>query len=916
MTRLRYLGLAVTAVLGAALGSAGCGDNTNECGAGTTNLDGVCTAAGVTCGPGTKADATGACVPDGALVCGAGTSLNGSGQCTIDPTVCQDGTVLVGGECVDPGHVAVTVEESPEPNGMGVAVATGASEASAAPAGSFTVTAIGGAPVVLHGHITPRGPAPAAVDVDTYQVTVGGPTVLQVSVDGIGGLQGGFVVVDGDALGAADPLASYRRVGINLTGSTATRQLVLPTAGTYDFAITDARTLALPGGHAYGDASSEYYVSIAQIALPAAVPVTPSASGTAEIIASGHLGVFSAPFGSGLDEVTVSTNDPDLAPALELFSGALTYRTSAAGSLLAVGFTQGELATIVVDPERDFAPDPATLTLAITAGQATALSTSGATVTAPIGANTPPTGATGFAGMTVFTYEVAAAGDVLALHLALGRASEGLVVDQNLAVLTRLTKFDGRTFTAFDGYLLHAHPGTYYVLLDVPGAVVGRDTLTATSSLAILAPTTLVTGTASADTATGGFDSALFTYAVESAAHPWIALAATTSGGGAGAITARAYDTTKTFGRLSPVHTSGGTVTLPNAEPVFVRTPSAQPGPGRITLDDAGAWLVTVGPATATAGTKVSVTVSDRAGVTLVPPDLAGPGSAAQRVGEALAAGATNRYLVRGDAGSAIAALATPAGAAHLSLTALSPDELADVTFADTATTTTPVGGALDAHATGWIALAVKAVAPTTTAAYDLAVTEGAPATYAVSRPAAAFVDICTGGNAVPTVSDGTGVGDDEGLAAPLPVPAGFRYYGAAVQRFTISTNGWLSFEPQALAVPRNRPIPERLGPNQLVAPFWTDLAAVQICLAQTASRTTVEWVAVDRVTDAFVVFQATVDATDDSITFAYDPANLEERGDTATVGIEDLGASAASIPISFDAGTLDPALAIVFRPL
>lgn len=912
MTRLRSFGLAMTAVLSAA----GCGDNTNVCGPGTTDLDGVCTAgSGGTCGPGTKADATGACVPDGSTVCGAGTTLDGSGQCTIDPTACQDGTVLVGSECVAPGHVAVTVEESPEPNGMGVAVATGASEPSAAPAGSFTVTAIGGAPVVLHGHITPHGTAPAAADVDTYQVTVGGPTVLQVSVAGIGGLQGGFVVVDGDALGAADPLASYRRVGIDLVGSTATRQLVLPTAGTYDFAITDARTIALPGGHAYGDASSEYYVSITQIALPPAVPVTPSASGTALVIASGQLGVFSAPFGSGIDEVAVTTNDPDLAPALELYAGPLTYRTSAAGSLLAVGFTQGELATIVVDPERDFAPDPATITLAIRAGQATALSTSGATVTAPIGATAPPAGPTGFAGMTVLTYEVAAAGDVLALHLALGRASEGLVVDENLAVLTRLTKFDGRTFTAFDGYLLHAHPGTYYVLLDVPGAVVGTDTLTATSSLALAAPTALVTGTASAPAPTGGFDSALFSYAVDRAAHPWIAFAATTTGGGAGAVTARAYDTTKTFGRLSPVHTSGGTVTLPNAEPVLVRTLAAQPGAGRITLDDTGSWLLTVGPATVAAGTKESVTVSDRAGVTLVPPDLSGPGSAAERHGETLAPGATNLYLVRGDAGSTIAALATPAGTAHVSLAALSPDEVADVTFADPPTSTTPVGGPLDSHATGWIALAVKAVAPTTTGTYDLAVTEGAPATYAVSRPAAAFVDICTGGNAVTTVSDGTGVGDDEGLAAPLPVPAGFRYYGAAVQRFTISTNGWLSFEPQTLAVPRNRPIPEPLAPNQLVAPFWTDLAAVQICLAQTATRTTVEWVAVDRVTDAFVVFQATLDATDDSITFAYDPANLEERGTTATVGIEDLGASAASLQVSFDAGTLDPALAIVFSP-
>src|SRR4051812_15069083 len=106
-----HLGVALAAAI------AGCGDNSKECGPGTMDIDGVCTGVG-TCGAGTKDDGTGVCVPDGTFVCAKGTVFDAaSGTCQLDPSACQDGTVPIGGACVDPNTgLTVDAEEGAEPN--------------------------------------------------------------------------------------------------------------------------------------------------------------------------------------------------------------------------------------------------------------------------------------------------------------------------------------------------------------------------------------------------------------------------------------------------------------------------------------------------------------------------------------------------------------------------------------------------------------------------------------------------------------------------------------------------------------------------------------------------------------------------------------------------------------------------------
>ena len=161
----------------------------------------------------------------------------------IDPNSCQMARCSVGSDCVDRGRVAVNLEEGAEPNGLDVL----GEDSNGVPAGVFTLNAIGSGAFVIHGFITPhQGSGSASTpDVDSYVVDVPGPTAIQVSVDGVGGLQGGFIALFGDQVASTNPLAGYQRLGINVTGDTANRQLLLPTAGHYVLAITDSRTLSI-----------------------------------------------------------------------------------------------------------------------------------------------------------------------------------------------------------------------------------------------------------------------------------------------------------------------------------------------------------------------------------------------------------------------------------------------------------------------------------------------------------------------------------------------------------------------------------------------------------------------------------------------------------------------------------------------
>jgi hypothetical protein len=279
--RMRNSILALVALLG------GCGDNSRSCGDGTIEMNGFCVPAG--CGVGTVTDEeTGECVPDGTIVCSNGTRFDpATSQCQIDPAACQHGTVLVDGACVDPatGMVA-SLSEGPEPNSMNV-IEVGDSRA-----GNIV---LGAAAFVIHGTIAPHSGAP---DVDTYVLEVAEPTLVHVSADGLG-INTAFVVL-------SPGISGWQRFAINLAGDTSQRDVFLPIAGTYLFAISDTATMfdyADTGTATTASASGEYYVSIAPHALPAPTALTSMESGT---LASGGLAFYAATVPNGAHPITVA----------------------------------------------------------------------------------------------------------------------------------------------------------------------------------------------------------------------------------------------------------------------------------------------------------------------------------------------------------------------------------------------------------------------------------------------------------------------------------------------------------------------------------------------------------------------------------------------------------------------------------
>jgi hypothetical protein len=362
MTRVHLAGLVASAA-SAFGGAAGCGDDARVCGDGTVERAGLCVAA-VT------------------VACGGGTRLDHD-QCVVDPAVCPPRTVLIGNRCVDPtGRLTIDLEESAEPNGLGIAAGV---EASAAPAGVVSLKP-SGQPLVLHGHITPfrdaDGDGQLDPDVDTYVLPVAGPTALDVAVSGAGGAIGAFYLA-GDP--QVDP--SYERYGVAIGGAAVQRRLVLPAAGRYAIAFADARTIAIGhnppppagAGAAAGGPDAEYYATLTVQPMPAPVPiaVTTGTGRQAGTLSAGEVRLFSAPLGAGSYELDLAMPGPAAASLAVIHGGLLAgyadenpgsaTRPPSAAKLAISGLGPGDTPVIAVDAVHNIgpAPEPFTLTIAL-----------------------------------------------------------------------------------------------------------------------------------------------------------------------------------------------------------------------------------------------------------------------------------------------------------------------------------------------------------------------------------------------------------------------------------------------------------------------------------------------------------------------------------------------------------------------
>jgi hypothetical protein len=882
-----------TLLLLLAIAASSCGDNSKECGSGTHDKDGFCIGDGE-CGPGTKSDpTTGQCVPDGSMICVNGTIFDMStGTCVIDPNACQGGTVLVGGQCVDPtGQLVVDVEEAPEPNGLGLF-----GETSSNPAGTITLKPVG-QHFVLHGHINPfqdvDGDGLDDADIDSYVVTVNAPSLLAITADGVHGLAAGFVAVD--AVDQTDPMSTWVRFGINLMGDTSQRQVFLPTAGTYLIGISDTRSLFLQGGAA-GGPDAEYFVTIDAVNIPAPTPIT---GNTIMGKIGGDVVFYTATMGTGINDVLLDMPQVQANASVVTLAGNALRGFADEGTdpfsgaptpaeMLAGGFVANDTPIIAVDDTYNYAIAPADYTLTITTSTAKPLSTTGAAVSETEETNTQPGALADVPLLNQFYFDTDAADETLGFKITWNHPVQGSVLDGSLNLVAGFTGYatGSGTWTTYTGLMRIKQPGRYYFFVYDPAGTPGTTQLTATSTITKLTPAPITEGTPTGNKTLGTFGSLPMTYDAGTT-DPWQLFDAT--GVNTGGEVVGWYDPTATYGRLDNVTASTGAVPG-EAVPVFQHQYTTAGGAiGRILLDDPTTnYFVKVSGVAPAANATVNLSFAKR---TIIDLGSIAAGSNATSTNNPLGGATTTGYvLFRSAAGDPATITVHPhVVALNTRFQLVNADESANgavvnnVTGDDT-TTLLP--------AKTWTAFEVTAVPnPPTAQQYDVTVAVANPTVYAETAGTTAFANICgtAGATNIAFVADGTGNGaaNDEGLSAAVAAPAGFKFYGVPAASFRLSTNGWLTFATPVDAAFANAAMPDAGAPNGIVAPYWDDLANVTACRKTVGGKLVIQWNGVLFGTTTQVQTQAILDGATGTIELVWGP-NQAALGDSATIGVED----------------------------
>ncbi|HVU62694.1 MAG TPA: GC-type dockerin domain-anchored protein [Phycisphaerales bacterium] len=167
--------------------------------------------------------------------------------------------------------------------------------------------------------------------------------------------------------------------------------------------------------------------------------------------------------------------------------------------------------------------------------------------------------------------------------------------------------------------------------------------------------------------------------------------------------------------------------------------------------------------------------------------------------------------------------------------------------------------------------------------------------TYQATPAASAFEPI-----------DATGLPGPQCDSCEVSVPLGFtfNFYGRPYSSVFINANGFLSFGPVGTAN-YPHPIPRNWSPNNVIAPYWTDLwtffdgsITYQTLGNAPERRFIAQWTGVPRFFDTtFSTFQVVLFESDDSIEFRYLDVQPSPFLEETTIGVEDAnGVRATSI--------------------
>lgn len=867
-----------------------CGDNskTRTCGPGTEEQDGVC----LPTGPGTP-------------TCTDGTILDSeTNSCVIDPNACQDGTVLIGNQCVDPTDgLTVDVTEAAEPNGAGVV------ETSTTPAGELTLKPIG-QKLVIKGNTNPFQDAlgddgQLDADYDTYFFEVTAPTLLEITSDGVGGTASAFIVLP---VQSSNPLndSAWIRYGLNVTGDTSKRQVYIPTAGIYALTFADTRSMYLDNGSppaaGYGGAAGSpnafYYATVEQLAIPTptAVALT-DGEGTATGATDGTVHFYTATMGTGLARVVLDGDGPATAGAVTatrngIFKEAAPAEAGAASGFLALGFRESDTTVIAADFVYHYAPGPQPYELTIKTSNATQL-VDGAT--APVNG----TDVADLFNFNVFYYDIDGANATVGMNVLWDQPVTGFIASEEAFIEATFT--DGEeenTFTTYNGLLRHELAGRHYFFVLAPGAE-PTDSITATQGDVVRrTPAAIVKGTPLADVpADAEFKSTAFTYAPGTAADGWQQFLV--SGSSSGAVSVRYFDIETAYGRLDAVTTTEGAYA--DTSPVFSHsfTEGATAPRGRVLLDDnVSNYFVVVTPTT-NASAQLDIDFERRANYT----DVTVVAGTPQTFDDQLMAadGGVQRYLVRTAVGNKLDVFLHPDGTGLDAV--IDSVDRTEVVRRDSDNDPIRIDNTLEgANEEGtlrpvgaWTALVAyhypdPEIALTADETFDLEL-DAIPPFYTVSNGTTAFADACTGGMVQTLIADDEEEfpADDEGTTGAITLPTGFDFYGNPVSEIYVSSNGFLSFDPLDFSYYQGA-IPDSGDPNHLVAPYWVDLVGVTVCTKTVGSKFVVQWTGaeLDFIFTYPVQFQAIIDTSNETIEFVYGPdQDTVADGLYSTIGVE-----------------------------
>lgn len=853
------------ALVGSTAALSGCGDSGADCGAGTTEVDGVCIPNDMVCATGTVFDMTTlTCVPDGTpITCGTGTILDeATGMCVPTSNImCARGTVLMGDECVPDGTVVCgpntrfnseTGECEPDPEsicegdlvfveesgtcvdpdelleGMADVRELGEINDPAFNEGAMPqVVDIADGTGSFYGCIEPQDFDEDGVvdaDLDYFQVSVDGPTLLNVRADGIRGLSAAvaFFATDDDLLDAG-----WQRVIGSLSGVSSNGQIFLPEAGDYFVAASDSRSLLLADIVA-GGPNQCYFVQLSVEDLP-----TPTTLVTDEPMT----GTFGDPqfytvtdittgdliFGemNELNDMGELEDNPNVSSAIvAVVNGEFFGQSGSGGAVVANSLETGDEVLFVVDTVLNVSFDDVDFDIEATKPTVQAMPTDGSALTL-----------THDDEEFVWAFFSATEGDVVRVQ---ADQADGDLISweffnpNGVGFGVQFDPFLGPTpLSSIDEYIQITSTGIHYVRMFNTDGTQDVDydvTFTQTD----ITPTELTLDTAAtADLSTEqrGF------FSLDLSTNDWVAFAVSNLMNVTD-VNVRQYDRSA-FGNLDDALFPSDTgVTDASFE--------------RILLGEGLNVLITVEDDAGYDGDEsIDLTVSDVPYTDLGAVDSA---TSAMATGETLAADGTGRYVVQGTVAGEIVSVVTSSTTLDLVLTTLDIPSAGDDVVVDDG------GAGVDETYEDGVGPDGLTIAFTVTdffgdaGMYDVNVT-AAPPPYSSAAAALTFASICPsqgGSGTVVSFPATPFTENDDEFSAELTLADGgafpFEFFGNAQTTFFVSTNGYMTF--RAGAGPGEGFGLTNLGDGDVdvIAPYADDLMEIESCWERDVDIFTVEW--------------------------------------------------------------------------